>query len=204
MQSLFYSQLADKFDSPHGWIVDRFEFHGPSEHTVNGQRFDVELQFWMSHDPSSTEPSLPHDAASSSAISILFSVDYYNAQLSKRQQGVIDSFFDKLNWTIDDLEMSQMTSIFDFDNRWIYKGSMTTPPCSTFVYWNVLSTVYPISQEHADQFKENGNFRNVQLIDEQDVMFVHENKFKFGESDYSQRVEWGVSLGLIGFILSLY
>jgi hypothetical protein len=32
----------------------------------------------------------------------------------------------------------------DTRNRWVYKGSVTTPPCATMVYWNVLTTVYPI------------------------------------------------------------
>jgi carbonic anhydrase len=41
----------------------------------------------------------------------------------------------------------------DFNNRWVYKGSVTTPPCATYVYWNVLSTIYPVSQKHLDLFK---------------------------------------------------
>ena len=61
--------------------------------------------------------------------------------------------------------------------RWTYKGSVTTPPCKTAVYWNVLRTVYPIKQKHLDQFKaqlarnteqkpktlaETGNWRVIQ------------------------------------------
>lgn len=40
------------------------------------------------------------------------------------------------------------------DDRWIYKGSVTTPPCAQSVYWNVLRTVYPIKKEHLDLFKK--------------------------------------------------
>jgi carbonic anhydrase len=32
----------------------------------------------------------------------------------------------------------------DMDDRWVYRGSVTTPPCTTQVYWNVLRTIYPI------------------------------------------------------------
>ena len=74
----------------------------------------------------------------------------------------------------------------NFNERWIYKGSVTTPPCATYVYWNVLSTVYPIQQRHLDLFKkqlakategeetlaEIGNYREVQKIDEQGVVYV--------------------------------
>ena len=75
-------------------------------------------------------------------------------------------------------------NLVDSDNRWIYKGSVTTPPCATFVYWNVLSTVYPISQKHLDQFKaqlnlgENGqlasrgNYRETQKINRQGVVYI--------------------------------
>ena len=42
--------------------------------------------------------------------------------------------------------------LLDFNNRWAYSGSITTPPCSTNVYWNVLSNVYPIKQAHLDLY----------------------------------------------------
>lgn len=32
----------------------------------------------------------------------------------------------------------------DSKNRWIYLGSVTTPPWAKDVYWNVLRTIYPI------------------------------------------------------------
>jgi carbonic anhydrase len=64
----------------------------------------------------------------------------------------------------------------DLTNRWVYKGSVTTPPCATMVYWNVLSTIYPIKQVHIDLFKGQlkraaddldviGNYRMTMPID---------------------------------------
>jgi len=47
----------------------------------------------------------------------------------------------------------------DTDNRYTYRGSVTTPPCAQNVYWNVLKTVYPISQKHVDQFKDQLRYR---------------------------------------------
>jgi hypothetical protein len=38
--------------------------------------------------------------------------------------------------------------------RWTYKGSVTTPPCKTNVYWNVARTIYPVKQRHVDLFKK--------------------------------------------------
>lgn len=39
------------------------------------------------------------------------------------------------------------------NNRWTYRGSVTTPPCAQNVYWNVLRTIYPIKQSVLDNFQ---------------------------------------------------
>lgn len=82
----------------------------------------------------------------------------------------------------------------DSNNRWVYKGSVTTPTCATFVYWNVLSTIYPVSQKHLDLFKaqlnsgadssvytekglaEYGNWREIQTVDKHDVFYVQQKE----------------------------
>jgi carbonic anhydrase len=113
----------------------------------------------------------------------LFSVDSYTVDFSPRQQSIIDNFFDQLKWedtsspTVDKISYSQLMDLVDFSNRFVYQGSWTTPPCTTLIYWNVLSTVYPISQKHLDQFKQQldsgesglsktGNWRSLQKIDD--------------------------------------
>lgn len=70
----------------------------------------------------------------------------------------------------------------DMNNRWVYKGSVTTPPCAENVYWNVLRTVYPLKQRHLDQFKnqlkrhkgllETGNYREIQPLIDQNPMII--------------------------------
>ena len=92
----------------------------------------------------------------------------------------------------------------DTDNRWVYKGSVTTPPCDTIVYWNVLRTVYPIKEKYFNQFKEQmkrgklektGNYRNTVPIDLHDVHIITT------EMESSSN-PWVIIL-LVGFILSL-
>ena len=80
-------------------------------------------------------------------------------------------------------------NMVDTDNRYVYKGSLTVPPCTQSLYWNVLSTVYPISQRHVDQFKQQlaradqgnldstGNWRATQNIDRHNVIRVTDTKF---------------------------
>jgi len=77
----------------------------------------------------------------------------------------------------------------DFNNRWVYKGSVTTPPCATNVYWNVLHTIYPVKAEHlalfkgqldkVDGLKAAGNWREIQeTTEDHAVMFVQQQKNK--------------------------
>ena len=79
----------------------------------------------------------------------------------------------------------QLMMMADMDNRWVYKGSVTTPPCDTFVYWNVVQRVFPIKQAHLDQFmiqlgrgdlQDIGNYRETQKLDEHDPYIVTTSK----------------------------
>jgi carbonic anhydrase len=94
------------------------------------------------------------------ATGVLFSVKDYTAKLNDTQKAILTDFFDKLNLTTDDPTVplvtygEVMTQVVDFNDRWVYKGSVTTPPCATYVYWNVMAKVYPISQTHLDLFKK--------------------------------------------------
>ena len=73
---------------------------------------------------------------------------------------MISAFFDGLKWddesgdaiVSDMILYGNLMEMVNSNKRWIYKGSVTTPPCATFVYWNVLSTIYPVSQKHLDLF----------------------------------------------------
>ena len=93
------------------------------------------------------------------AMGLIFDVDDYDKSVTDDQVRIIDTFFDSMKWTatgepeVDVISYGAIMNMADFENRWIYKGSVTTPPCAENVYWNVLSTVYPIKQRHLDAFK---------------------------------------------------
>lgn len=117
-------------------------------------------------------PTITEGNVLAGAIGVLFSVEDFNADLTEAEVEIIDTFFQSLQWdqvelaadaddlnpaadglanpVVDLVSYGNLMELVDMNNRWAYKGSVTTPPCSTFVYWNVLSTVYPIKQEHLD------------------------------------------------------
>lgn len=44
-------------------------------------------------------------------------------------------------------------NLLQTDKRWVYTGSLTTPPCTEKVFWNVATKVYPINGRHLSAFQ---------------------------------------------------
>tara|TARA_B110000503_G_C7025240_1_gene361513 strand:+ start:589 stop:924 length:336 start_codon:yes stop_codon:yes gene_type:complete len=81
--------------------------------------------------------------------------------------------------------IGDLLNMVDGKNRFIYQGSLTTPPCTSNVYWNVLSNVYPIKEKHlalfqaqldrTDGLKATGNWREIQEYNTQDLNFISQD-----------------------------
>ena len=82
-----------------------------------------------------------------------------NVKLSKAETIIIDTFFETLDWkkenpSVNLLTYGHLMSMVDLKNRWVYKGTLTTPPCTKGVYWNVLHSVYPVKAAHLADFQK--------------------------------------------------
>ena len=134
-------------------------------------------------------PTSSKNGVKYAAVGILFSTtDYWKEGVTDALVNTIDSFFDSLQWTqnkanpvVPLVPFGDLMMKMDTENRWIYKGSVTTPPCDTIVYWNVLQRVYPIKQKHLDLFEQQlarggldmiGNYRATQLIDKHNPFLI--------------------------------
>lgn len=114
--------------------ASRIFFHSPSEHTINGKRYDLELQ----------TVHYPDDASGDikgASMSVLFDIDDAS-EVEEEEEGTIDQFFETL-----DLEHLAKRDVFTFEayfasvtriveenNRWAYKGSLSMPPCTGDFY----------------------------------------------------------------------
>lgn len=110
--------------------------HAPSEHTVNGKLYDAE--FHIVH----------ADAAGNlSVLGILFDRMVAD-QDSPFVMNVLDAH-DTRDLPVEDRVALDLTTLInkhlDTTHLYQYDGSLTTPPCSEGVRWNVLAQPQPIS-----------------------------------------------------------
>lgn len=179
------SYSSDYLWGPKTFYGVQFHVHSGSEHTINGQRFDLEMH--TVHLPDNGKQGFL-----AAALGIIFDTTNYDPSVTDGQRAQIDKFFDSLmlydqtNPISAEVAYGELIDALDTDNRWVYKGSVTTPPCARLVYWNVLSKVYPIQPKHLLQYKQqlakrpaaayagkfvdySGNYRETNAIDGHDL-----------------------------------
>lgn len=133
-------------------------------------------------------------------VGIMFSVDNYD-EISDEDAQVFYDFFDDLQLSVDDpvvdrVRFGTMMNSVDFDNRWMYKGSRTVPPCNQYILWSVIKQVYPVRQRDIDQFMikmekvgaPDGNYRVAQTKFNPDVAFISGNSIKLAASAISAAI----------------
>lgn len=137
----------------------QFHFHAPSEHTVAGRSFDMEMHLVHSN----AEGAL-------AVIGVLIEQGSDNAAFNSMwanlpgAPGVTNSMD---NDTID------AGDLLPGDRQtYRYDGSLTTPPCSEGVKWNVLTTPIELSGGQISAFKAvvGDNNRPVQPLNERELL----------------------------------
>jgi carbonic anhydrase len=133
----------------------QFHFHKPSEHTMGKEIFPLELHF------------VHKNAAGGLAVlGVLLQV------------GEPNPAYDVL-WAAQPEKEKEPTDLAAFDlhgllpanmHSYRYSGSLTTPPCTEGVSWNVLATPATVSQEQIDGFVYDHNNRPVQPIHDRLVL----------------------------------
>jgi len=56
--------------------------------------------------------------------------------------------------SVDQIGLGALLKIVDFEDRWVYKGTETFPPCAEFVYWHIPRKIFPIRIEEFNRFEK--------------------------------------------------
>ena len=120
----------------------QFHFHAPSEHTIDGQPAAAELH--LVHVSDDTQPASPKVV-----VGVLIKVGADNPVLS----AVWDNLYaanatpQPVNGTINAADLLPATQ-----TRYHYTGSLTTPPCTEGIDWNVMTEPIEMSQAQLDAY----------------------------------------------------
>ena len=137
----------------------QFHFHALSEHTIDGVRFDLEMH-------SVHLPDNKQDGYFAAVQGLIFDTQRYDQSITKEEIAIVDEFFDSLKWdsldvnskggsatlevNLNSVNYGQLMNLASTNNRYVYTGSLTTPPCTEKVYWNVINRIYPIKARHLE------------------------------------------------------
>jgi len=137
----------------------QYHFHAPSEHTVNGMHFPMEMH--LVHTNADGQLAVigalitegPHNAA--------FDPIWANLPATMG----VEHHLEHVNVDVDALLPQARTT-------YRYQGSLTTPPCSEGVQWFVMTTPIALSAAQIGAFTAlfHGNNRPVQSLNERPVL----------------------------------
>jgi carbonic anhydrase len=131
----------------------QFHFHSPSEHTIKGEYFAMEVH-------------LVHRSADDRLAVIGFLVDEGPASASFHR------FFEDVPPVGETREIpdfvADLTRILpkDVEHKFHYSGSLTTPPCTEDVEWYILKTHLTLSASQIAKYRKfySGNNRPLQPL----------------------------------------
>ncbi|KEH16352.1 putative monodehydroascorbate reductase (NADH), Carbonic anhydrase [Medicago truncatula] len=117
----------------------QFHWHTPSEHTINGVRFDLELH--LVHQTPLNETAV---------IGVLYTIGMPDPFLSLLEDDLeaISNNTAGEERAVGVIDPNQIN--FNTTKYYRYMGSLTTPPCSENVTWTVIKEVKSVSQEQIE------------------------------------------------------
>ncbi|KAJ6937656.1 hypothetical protein NC652_012074 [Populus alba x Populus x berolinensis] len=138
------------------YVLNQCHWHSPSEHTIDGERFALELH--MVHE------SLDGKIA---VVGILYKIGRPDSFLSSTVVGVVDPRNIKIGSR----------------KYYRYLGSLTTPPCTENVVWTVVKKVRTVTKEQVQLLRvavhddSDTNARPLQPLNGRTVkLFIPEDK----------------------------
>ncbi len=145
-----------------GFELMQFHLHSPSEHTLDGEYFPIELHF-------------VHKAQDGrlAVIAVFFEEGTANAAF----QAILDDVKANAETTVASGLSLDVAELLPANKSYYhYLGSLTTPPLTENVEWYVMANTVEVSAEQIAAFNEyyEGNNREVQPLGERSVLKYEE------------------------------
>lgn len=127
----------------------QFHFHTPSEHTIEGSRYPMEMH--LVH---------KNKKGALAVVGVMMVVGRHNR--------LLESLWDNLPYQEGKESLKERINLAELlpagEQTFRYPGSLTTPPCSEGVKWNILLAPIAISNEQLTAFRDifENNSRPVQ------------------------------------------
>lgn len=128
------------------WALQQFHFHAPSENTIHGKKFDMEMH-------------LVHKNAEGAltVVAVMFDKGAANAELDKLW-GIMPGQAEQSATLETKLDLNKLLP--KNKTYWRFSGSLTTPPCSEGVTWIVLKNPMTLSAAQLEKFTHTMHHNN--------------------------------------------
>jgi carbonic anhydrase len=140
------------------FVLQQFHFHSPSEHTVDGKHFAMEMHLVHQSDSGkiAVVAVLIEEGEDNPAFDAVWD---YLPNAANRER--------KSSTTIDAVVL-----LPENHKYYSYQGSFTTPPCTEEVSWMVLATPVELSKVQIEKFQAiiHGNNRPVQPLNGRTIL----------------------------------
>lgn len=126
------------------YLLKQSHWHSPSEHSVNGRRYDMELH--MVH--LSSDPNVTNKIA---VVGVLYKIgrpDSFLSKLTGHVKSMMDQTEERNIGTIDPREIKIRKK-----NYYRYMGSLTVPPCTEGVIWTINKKIRTVSRDQVKLFR---------------------------------------------------
>lgn len=137
----------------------QYHFHSPSEHTVDGKHFPMEMH--MVHQSADGKLAVVGVLIAEGAHNQAFAPVWGNLPAQKG----VETHYPAVKVDVDALLPTARTT-------YRYDGSLTTPPCSEGVNWIIMTTPIQLSSEQVGAFTRliKGNNRPVQALNGRTIL----------------------------------
>ena len=145
-----------------GYELDHLHLHAPSEHTIDGRSFPIELHF----------VNVAADG-SAAVLGVLVEKGDENPAFAPLLRDLTEVEGETVRVPGGVSALDLLPPDPETAPRWSYQGSLTTPPCSEVVTWSVFAEPIELSTDQIARLTSifDGNNRPVQPLNERRLLF---------------------------------